>query len=200
LTILYLKFFFPWYPGGNWRVSQEFFLTVGIWENRVPAGVGVLFSEMAHQFLHSVSVPPNTLQILLEVFMEFGSIGPQSLELHWRMCSMWEHQHKHCLNIGGVCNLHPKIILLDNPLMRRMIYDLPAWRFSSIFEPILQPVTEVNYEGQQSVLEESVQFQLLQNVFGYSSIILICLPFSLFSILLTLLSTSNALCSSLTTN
>jgi hypothetical protein len=61
-----------------------------------------------------------------------------------------------------------------------MIYDLPAWRFSSIFEPILQPVTEVNYEGQQWVLEERVQFQLLQNVFGYSSIILICLPFSLF--------------------
>jgi hypothetical protein len=41
----------------------------------VPAGVGILFSEMAHQFLHALSVPPNTLQILLEVFMEFGSIG-----------------------------------------------------------------------------------------------------------------------------
>jgi hypothetical protein len=52
-------------------------MTVGIWENRVPAGVGILFSEIAHQFLHSVSVPPNTLQILLEVFMEFGGI-----ELH----------------------------------------------------------------------------------------------------------------------
>jgi hypothetical protein len=57
-------------------------MTVGIWENRVHAGVGILFSEMTHQFFHSVSVPPNTLQILLEVFMEFGSIGPQSLELH----------------------------------------------------------------------------------------------------------------------
>jgi hypothetical protein len=56
-----------------------------------------------------------------------------------------------------------------------MIYDLPAWRFSSIFEPILQSVTEVNFEGQKWVLEERVQFQLLQNVFGYSSIILICL-------------------------
>ncbi len=52
-------------------------MTVGIWENRVPAGVSILFSEIAHQFLHLVSVPPNTLQILLEDFMEFGGI-----ELH----------------------------------------------------------------------------------------------------------------------
>jgi hypothetical protein len=38
---------------------------------------GHFVSEIAHQFLRSVSVPPNTLQILLEDFMEFGGI-----ELH----------------------------------------------------------------------------------------------------------------------
>jgi hypothetical protein len=33
------------------------------------ADVGISFFKMPHGFLHLVSVPPNTLQILSEVFM-----------------------------------------------------------------------------------------------------------------------------------
>jgi hypothetical protein len=40
-----------------------------ILENGTLAGGGVLFFEMPQGFFHSISVPPNTLQILSEVFM-----------------------------------------------------------------------------------------------------------------------------------
>jgi hypothetical protein len=40
----------------------------GILENGMPAGVGIPFPKMPYGFLCSVIVPPNTLQILSEIF------------------------------------------------------------------------------------------------------------------------------------
>jgi hypothetical protein len=43
-------------------------LTRGILKNGMPTGMSVFYSEMPFGFLGLVSVPPNTLQILWEVF------------------------------------------------------------------------------------------------------------------------------------
>jgi hypothetical protein len=40
-------------------------------ENEMPTGVWVLFFKMPHKFLSSMNGPPNTLQILTEVFIKF---------------------------------------------------------------------------------------------------------------------------------
>jgi hypothetical protein len=43
-------------------------LTRGILKNGMPTGMSIFYSEMPCGFLGLVSVPPNTLQILWEVF------------------------------------------------------------------------------------------------------------------------------------
>jgi hypothetical protein len=42
-----------------------------IFKNEMPTGVWVLFFKMPHKFLCSMNGPPNTLQILTEVFTKF---------------------------------------------------------------------------------------------------------------------------------
>jgi hypothetical protein len=47
-------------------------------ENGMPVPVGYLFSEMPHEILHFVNVPPNTLRKVLEAFTDVMNIcrGP----------------------------------------------------------------------------------------------------------------------------
>jgi hypothetical protein len=39
-------------------------------ENGMPIGAGISFSSTPRKFLHSISIPPNTLQILWKVLLE----------------------------------------------------------------------------------------------------------------------------------
>lgn len=64
------NFVFLWYPMCTHYVPQEN-TTQGISENGMPRGASISFSQiMPCKFLHSITIPPNTLQILSKVLLE----------------------------------------------------------------------------------------------------------------------------------
>jgi hypothetical protein len=84
-------------------------------ENGIPVPVGYLFSEMPHEILHFVNVPPNTVRKILEAFTDVmnNCTGPNR-GCGWTCSGLFSNlirfsqsygTHLHLLHVNGMHEL-----------------------------------------------------------------------------------------------